>query len=252
MAETHKRQIDFEAIQNFRDIGGYRTAQGKSVVWRRIFRSGNLRQMTPGDLRKLKEEIRLTTVIDLRSDFEIKRQGMGLLAQADFIYHNIAFITDGGSREADERRFKACSNMGQFYLDIVRDKGYGRRIIAALEVIAAAENHPLVFHCAVGKDRTGILASLLLSLLGVNDNDIIKDYTQSTTYMEELLKHLNEDPKMAEGAKGLPDYFWKASEESMVLFLTTLRKEYGSIAGYLEFMGSESLLKERLERALLT
>lgn len=251
MTEKLSRQINFESIPNFRDMGGYRTHKGKTVAWRRIFRSGNLNRMTEDDFKRLKEEIGLTTVIDLRSTEEIERQGLGLYSQSDIRYHNISFITDGGSREADERRFRTFSNMGQFYIDIIRDKGFGRRIIQAMEVIAEAENHPLVFHCAIGKDRTGVLAATLLSVIGVQDSDIINDYTLSGPFMEELLKRINSDPELAANAAPLPQYFWKAAPESMELFLTTLRQEYGSIKGYLDSMGSENTLIERLEKALL-
>src|SRR4030042_453038 len=192
MTEKYSRHLNFESISNFRDIGRPQPRQGKAIAWRRIFRSGALRHATNRDFKRLKEEIRLATVIDLRSAEEIERQGIGIPAEADIKYHNIAFMTDGGNREADERRFRTFTNMGQFYLDIVRDKGFGRHIIEALEIIAGAAN-----------------------------------------------------------AMPLPTYFWKASPESMELFLNTLRKEYGSIPGYLKSMGSTDSLIENLKKALL-
>ena len=167
MTEKYSRHLGFKSVSNFRDIGGYKTRNGKTVAWRRLFRSGDLRHMTQGDYKRLKEEIRLATVIDLRSDFEIKRQGVGLLAQADIRYHNIPFITDDDDPKANERRYKDLKNMCEFYIEQARQKEYGKHIIEALEVIAEPENHPLVFHCAVGKDRTGMLAAILLNLLGV-------------------------------------------------------------------------------------
>ncbi len=250
MAEKHSRQITFESIQNFRDIGGYKTAKGQTVAWRRLFRSGDLRQMTQSDFQKLKKEIKLATVIDLRSAQEIERQGVGLVSEANVRYHSVPFIA-GANRAEDERLFRKCTNMGEFYLHIVRHKDFGSQIITALEVIAEAKNHPLVFHCAVGKDRTGILASILLSVIGVQDTDIIKDYTLSGPFMIELLKHIKSDPKMAEGAKPLPGYFWKATPKSMELFLTTLRQEYGTVPGYLKTQGAEKSLIKRLKKALL-
>jgi protein-tyrosine phosphatase len=251
MTETYKRHLGFKSVSNFRDIGGYSAREGRTVAWRRVFRSGEFARLTGDDYRILKEEIRLATVIDLRSAGEIERQGKGLLAGADIRYHNVSFIADGGDRKADERRFKELKNMGEFYVDIIRQKDYGKRIIEALEVIAEPANHPLVFHCAVGKDRTGILAAVLLSVLGVEDKDIIEDYSLSGPYMEEMLKNLNNDPGIARAAQALPEYFWKAAPESMTLFLATLRKEYGSVPGYLGYMGCEPSLTERLERALL-
>jgi protein-tyrosine phosphatase len=251
MAEKYSRQIVFESISNFRDLGGYSTRKGDTVAWRRLFRSGDLRHMTQGDFKKLKEKIRLATVIDLRSAREIERQGIGLLSEAAIRYHSVPFIA-GANLAEDERLFRQCRNMGEFYLHIVRHKDFGSQIVAALEVIAEPKNQPLIFHCAIGKDRTGILAAILLSVLGVADEDIISDYSLSAPYIEALRKQINSDPKMEKVANPLPGYFWEATPDSMALFLTTLRKEYGSISGYLESVDMEPSLIERLEKALLT
>ncbi len=251
MKQQYSRHLRFGSVSNFRDIGGYRTRQGSTVAWRRVFRSGEFSRINRDDFTRLMAEIGPTAVVDLRSRPEVEKQGIGLLSEAGIRYHNISFIVDGGDREADERRFKEFRNMGEFYLDLMPKKEYGRCIIEALEVIARPENHPLVFNCAVGKDRTGILAAVLLSVLGVGDEDIIEDYSLSGPYMEEILKNISGDPGIEEGAKALPDYFWKASPDSMALFLETLRREYGSVEGYLEFMGGGPSLVARLERVLL-
>lgn len=238
-------------MTNFRDIGGYRTNGGYTVAWRRVFRSGEFARITRDDFSRLMAEIGPATVVDLRSKLEVERQGIGLLAEAKIKYLNISFATDDDDRPANEKRYREFKNMGEFYLDFMPRKEYGRQIIQALEVIASPENHPLVFNCAVGKDRTGILTAVLLSVLDVKNEHIIKDYTLSGPYMEVLKKRIASDPEATADVKTLPDFFWKASPESMVLLLDTLRKDYGSVAGYLEFMGSEPTLVPRLEKALL-
>jgi protein-tyrosine phosphatase len=109
----------------------------------------------------------------------------------------------------------------------------------------------LVFNCAIGKDRTGILAAMLLSTLGVAEKDIIEDYSLSDQYMDELRQLLNNEGKIPKDVPPLPDFFWRAAPESMTLLLTTLRRDYGSIADYLKVMGAEEDLEKRLEKALL-
>ena len=132
------------------------------------------------------------------------------------------------------------------------DEVFGRSVIAALEIIAEPDNHPLLFHCAAGKDRTGILAAVLLSsILGVEDETIIEDYALSGPYAEKLLKQIKSSPETPEFAVNLPDFFWKAAPASMEMLLSTLRQEYGSIDGYLEAHGVKPSLVKRLERALL-
>jgi len=250
MAESYYREIPFEAVRNFRDLGGYQTQNGRTVAWRRLFRSGDLRNMTRGDLTMLTEEIGLTSVIDLRSTVELEQQGGGLLSEAGISYYSIPFITGGGERKLREP-FSAFSNMGELYLYLVNQGGLGRRVVEALEVIAEPQNHPVVFHCAMGKDRTGILAAIILSVLGVADEYIIDDYTMSAPYMEELINSMNHDPKMAEFARHLPGFFFEAAPESMSLFLSTMQREYGSVRGYIETQGVDASLTYRLEKALL-
>ena len=252
MAEQYSRHIGLKSVTNFRDIGGYKTCKGQTVAWRRVFRSGEFRNMTQDDLKRLTNELGVVSVIDLRSGPELENNSKGLLEGSEIKYCNIAFMTDDDPG-ANASRYAHCINMGEFYLEMARQKDYGKRIIEALEVIADPKNHPIVFHCAVGKDRTGMLAAVLLSLLGVAEKDIIEDYALSEPYMDELLARLkNNPPKSGGPPMDIPEYFWKATPESMTLFLSTLRHEYGSINGYLEHMGMEPSLVGRLESALLT
>jgi protein-tyrosine phosphatase len=251
MAETFDRHLKFNSVVNFRDIGGYPAGGGKTVAWRRVFRSGEFRNITREDLERLTEELSVTSIIDLRSEFELKNNGKGLLAECGLKYCNIAFMADGGDPEANSKRYAKLTNMGEFYLEMARQKEYGAKIVQALEVIADAENHPLVFHCAVGKDRTGMLAAMLLTLLGVGETDIIQDYTLSEPYMDELLAKLKSNPPKDSPPLDIPDYFWKASADSMKTLLSTLKREYGSVEGYLKEMGMNASLPKRLQSLLL-
>jgi protein-tyrosine phosphatase len=251
MGGIYERHLKFGSVVNFRDIGGYRGDGGKRVVWRRIFRSGEFRNITREDLTRLTKELGVNYVLDLRSEFELKNNGKGLLTECDIKYCNIAFMADGGDPEANSKRYSKLTNMGDFYIELVRQKDYGKKIVQALEIIADAENHPLVFHCAVGKDRTGMLAAMLLTLLGVGEADIIEDYTLSEPYMDELLAKLKANPPKDGPPLDIPDYFWKASAPSMKLFLSTMEKEYGGVAKYLKEMGMPADLPKHLQSILL-
>lgn len=251
MERGHSRYIQFESVLNFRDLGGYRTLDGKTTGWGRIFRSGELCRMTDSDFARLTQEIRINTVLDLRDRIELEQQGTGRIAESGMKYFNVPFTTGDGGRTLDIERFKGFRNMGEVYLYFFRHKAYGRQVVKALEIIADPANHPLVFHCAAGKDRTGVLAATILSILGVPDEDIIEDYTLTTPFMKDLIDLLNNNPGIVEGTDSLPDYFWTSTAESMELFLTALRHEYGSVKGYLEAHGAQAELFDRLKEALL-
>jgi protein-tyrosine phosphatase len=249
--KAYSRSIDFESVFNFRDLGGYSTGMGKSVVWRQLFRSAEFSRMTGNDIKKLREDIGLKSVIDLRSGVELTQGQSGLIDRAGFRHFNIALMSDGGDNKADEERFNTFTNMGQFYLELMHKEGFVKRVVDVLEIVAAEENYPLVFHCAVGKDRTGIIAALLLSLLGVPEQTVIEDYSLSAGPMKVLRKTLEHGPLPPAGPKKLPEYFWEADPASMKLFLSSLISEYGSIRQCLQAGGAESSLVQRLGKVLL-
>lgn len=247
----YSRHIEFEEILNFRDLGGYRTRGGRMVAWRRLFRSGELHYMTGNDAVKLKEEIKLNSVIDLRTPRWDREMRFELLNQVGAAYFNMPFITtfDRGS-DKENRLFQSISNMDEYYLYLLRQEGFGGELMKALEVIADSRSHPLVFHCSAGKDRSGILAAIILGVLGVADEDIVEDYTLTASYIDEMKKRWDTIPEMADYID-LPEYILLASSESMELFLSALKQEYGSVRGYVEAQGSGEDLFNRLEEALL-
>jgi protein-tyrosine phosphatase len=251
MKKKDKRQIDFDNVPNFRDLGGLRGKEGRKVAQRRVFRSAELSNMTRNDFNRLTEEIRLAAVIDLRSAVERERNGTGLLAGTSVRFHNISFLADGGDPKADEKRFTEFPDMGQFYVYLIKKNRFGQQLVEALKIIASPENHPLIFHCAIGKDRTGLLAAMLLSALGVADEDIIEDYALSGPPMQVIIKRLSSKPETAGMVTRVPAFFWEAAPESMALLLNSLKKDYGSTEGYLKTNGADSSLVKRLEKALL-
>jgi protein-tyrosine phosphatase len=251
-AYPYTRQIKFDAVNNFRDLGGYRTSKGYTTAWRKLFRSGELHRMTNNDLKKLKDLVAVSSVMDLRSHYEIDMQGTGILADAGFRHFNVSLITDGGKGQANTERYAGFTDMGQFYFSLVQNKEFGRLLIRALEIIAEPSNQPLIFHCSAGKDRTGILAAILLSTMDVVEEDIVDDYCLTEQYMEVLLNYIKSNPQLAADAESLPDYFWKVSPRSMWLFLISIRKMYGSVRGYLQMVGANASLFARLEKTLLT
>ncbi|MEZ5261759.1 MAG: tyrosine-protein phosphatase [Acidimicrobiales bacterium] len=179
-----RRDCGLEGPSNFRDLGGYQAADGRIVRWRRIFRSDALR-LTDADVAVLRDEIGLRLVIDLRTGFEFgHRDGGGnenyvrrnLAVGAQRVHLPMVDETRIQRQASDERPIAARSYLKMF------ERG-GPALAEAFSLIAEPDNHPLVFHCAAGKDRTGILAAMLLGLLGVDDDTIVADYALSQANM---------------------------------------------------------------------
>ena len=209
--------------------------------------------MSRPDIARLKEDIRPRAVIDLRTPRELtKQREISLLGEVGARYHNVPFRPDSSDYLKHETElFRDATDLAELYLYRIRPPEFGKKLGDALELIADRNNHPLVFHCSVGKDRTGVLAAMLLAAAGVMDEDIIHDYSLSAPFMLELRDRWRNDPAAPPEVKEVPDFQWEASAESMTRFLALLRREYGSVAGYLEAHGADNSLPQRLEEALL-
>ena len=124
-------------------------------------------------------------------------------------------------------------------------------MVRAMEIISDPGNLPILFHCNAGKDRAGMLAALLLNLVGVADEDIIKDYALSEAAMKKYLQRLDEDPLTSGFQSKKPAYQKEAAPESMSYFLANFKAAYGSAAEYLVMHGADTSLVSRLKAVLL-
>ena len=263
MNHSCPRHIHFESVPNFRDLGGYRTHDGRTVAWRRLFRNAALHKMNDREMARLKQEINPRAVIDLRRPKDPERNPeVILLKEIGARYYPIPFSTwpwqapsnrpDSSAYVKDETQAHPnATNLGEIYLYRISEQPFSKRLVDALEIIAERDNHPLVFHCSAGKDRAGVLAAMVLTAMGIVDEDVVEDYTLSAPLMNDIRDRMTSDPETAEGVKDLPDFQWEASGESMAVFLSLLRREYGSADGYLRANGASRSLVDRLKVALL-
>ena len=248
MSSSHPRHVHFESVPNFRDLGGYRTHDGRTVAWRRLFRSAALHKMNDREMARLKQEIGPRAIIDLRSSKDPEKAAR-LLEEIGARYCPIPFSTwpwTGGFNASP-----AATNFGEIYLYRITEKPFGTRLIDALEIIADRSNHPLIFHCSAGKDRTGLLAAMVLAAMGIVDEDVVDDYALSAPFMNDIRDRMTSDPETGPGVKDLPDFNWDASAKSMAAFLSLLRRQYGSVDDCLKANGASSSLVDRLKTALL-
>lgn len=252
MLEQYNRDIQFDGILNFRDMGGYRARGGRTTAWRRLFRSGEMHHMTAQDAARLIDEIHIKTIIDLRSSDNQKKTGAGLLGEAGIqVVRLPCVVVYDGDMEPGMTAAKKFSGLEEAINYQIRLKNYSSSLIKAMEIIADPKNHPVVFHCNAGKDRSGILAALILSVLGVMKHDIINDYAMTDQYMKAFIERWNSDTETAGILDDLPAYHLRAVPESMDIFLNALKKDYGSVEDYLKAQGADATLVNRLENALL-
>ncbi|MFH0178139.1 GNAT family N-acetyltransferase [Streptomyces cacaoi] len=220
------RHIPFETLHNFRDLGGYPTSSGQRIRAGRLFRAdslGKLRPDTPDWDRFLALGVR--TVIDLRHPWEIDARGR-VPEDDSFTYRNLSIEHRPYDQAALTPDVDAGPYLSARFMEVAEDGT--KEIAAALELVAEAQEG-LVFHCASGKDRTGQLAALVLSLLGVPDEVIIEDFSLTELATPALLADWR---ARNDGRSPAWPSFGRAPESVMRLFLEALRARYGSVEAY--------------------
>jgi protein-tyrosine phosphatase len=161
-------------------------------------------------------------------------------------FHHFPFIDELPDAQDFDRR---PGLLGTQYLEIVRDAG--TQILGALEVLAAADALPAVFHCTAGKDRTGVLSAIVLSLLGVDEPTVVADYALSGAAMVRLrAKLIAKYPEGRETLENIDEVF-SADPAQMEQLLDHVQAQYGSVGAYVEGLGAAPGLVERLRAGLL-
>lgn len=245
MTETTARHLALDGVFNFRDLGGYRTADGRFLVWRRLYRADGLHRLSEDGIRAF-EGLGVRTVLDLRTPGEVGQDGIVAGGGLGVDHHHVPLLDRTWSREqvTDHPTHELVASL---YLDML-DTG-AERFARAVELLASGDRYPVVFHCTAGKDRTGVLAAVLLAALGVPDEDVVADYVLSRIAVDRWLSwYRAEHPgeELPPGAQGMID----SSPETMRAFLAGLRERHGSPRGYVESLpvgdGTVAALEELL------
>ncbi|MEZ4217130.1 MAG: tyrosine-protein phosphatase [Myxococcota bacterium] len=227
-----QRKIPLEGCFNFRDLGGYPTRDGRRVRWRRLFRSDGLQLLTDADVAHLRDDLRLASIVDLRSTAELEQDGRGRLAGTDMRFHHVPFFD--GPRSA--QRPPPEQTLADLYLGMIERAG--APIARAISVLAETPpDRAAVYHCAAGKDRTGVLSALLLSLLGVDDELIVADYALSQESMDDVIARLESLRGYEDIWKELPPDTMHAHPDTMRRLLTALDERWGGAAGLAKSIG---------------
>jgi len=245
MTVDAERHVAFDHVFNFRDLGGYETVDGRSVQWRTLFRADGVHRMTIDDIAPLG----VRTVLDLRTPTELDERGR--FTHDSVGYHHLPILDKTWDRDALNVEVDAAEFLATRYLEML-DEGAGS-IGRALHILADRSSLPLVFHCAAGKDRTGVVAAIVLDVLGVRDDDIAADYSLSRLGMDRFRAWILETyPEAADAMSDQPQAFLAAPAEAMHLFLAGLRDRHGSVGDYVASLGVSDDVIGAVRENLLT
>ncbi|WP_350454644.1 tyrosine-protein phosphatase [Slackia heliotrinireducens] len=246
---------------NFRELGGCRTADGRTVKHGVFYRSGALGEATPEELERI-SDLGLRFVLDLRCQEEADELPDPVISGAEQIRISGCMDADDNEvnlspssiykllvnprRKDPDREESIEAAVAEIYSSLAFDSVAYRRLFAEIE----SANVPLLFHCTAGKDRTGIAAMLVLMALGVNDQDMIDDFALTNVYRRSrieakladkpLLSKVDVVEKLIRASEGVLPHFGER-------VLSEIRQEYGS---YQEFLNKELGLDEERLTAL--
>ncbi|MBD0860343.1 tyrosine-protein phosphatase [Gordonia sp. zg691] len=242
-----ERRIPVPGTSNLRDIGGYRTTDGLTVARGRILRAEAL--VMPGGSETYAiydqtaaehyERLGLRTVVDLRAANEMRRAptAWATVCRADLVEIPIAEGGEGTDTNymrlllSGDMPFFGVDDMARFYVGLVERRA--EELGKAVRLLSDSRRLPVLVHCAAGKDRTGVLIALVLSALGVPEDQVVADFAMTgvlrpnriDTYAH-LFREADRDPEIGR-------VLFESPPEAMSVLLNHLDTEYGGPAGYL-------------------
>jgi protein-tyrosine phosphatase len=248
--DERERLLALEGALNWRDLGGYATTDGRLTRWERVYRSDGLDQLTDADL-DLIADLGIRLVVDFRIDREVDLAPSRLPDHPELrrqrlpIGDDVAGTTVIERIQSGEITSYSAEEVAATYEKILEESA--REFGIALTHAADPANHPMVFHCTAGKDRTGLMAMLLLGALGVDVDDITRDYELTTHYRSSKRLVILRPQLEAAGVDVdavLP--FLTAQAPVMAATIEALVDRHGSIHDYLT--GPAAVSGEALER----
>jgi protein tyrosine/serine phosphatase len=250
--------IELDGAVNVRDLGGLPTEDGGKTVGARLLRGENLQELSESDIAVLVRDIGLTTVVDLRSSAELESEGPAPLDTVAGVRHaHHPVLPEQGSatdvadallarRDRDQLRYPDDPTCGH-YLGYLEDRP--DQVVGALRSIAHSQGAALV-HCAAGKDRTGVIVALALTVAGVRPEAVVADYAATGERMDAVLDRLRRSRTYASDVNSKPAASLRPRPETMAAFLEQMDSLHGGVAVWLDghgFNGDDvRLLRARL------
>ncbi len=246
--------LSLDGTANARDIGGLRTIDGRTTRSGVLLRSDNLQDLTPADIALL-TSMGLGTVLDLRTAPELEIIGPGPLRQSDVRHVHLDLVPLGldGRENLVDRTIPAEGAhehaMDHNYFDYVRDAPEG--IAQALREIADPSSGTVLVHCAAGKDRTGVVIALALSLVGVTRDEVVADYVRTDERVAAVRDRLIATELYSAAMQVRTVDAMRPRAESMERFLDRIDREYGGVHALAASIGVSEETLGALSRRLV-
>ena len=246
MDRTDPRFVELAGAYNFRDLGGLPTTDGARTRSGVLFRSDALHHLDPDDVSRL-VGLGIKAVVDLRSSAEVETTGRGLLADEDIGWYHLPLSNVGGADYTPPPAL-AAGDLGGHYVNSLDERT--EQMARVVEHLTAPDSTPAVFHCTAGKDRTGMVAALVLGMVGVEPEAIIADYALTDAAMPQIMERFGAQSQPEATVELLPAIM-RAEASSMRTFLAAVDERYGGALGWAGAAGIDESTIARLRTLLV-
>ena len=246
-----QQMIPLKSIRNARELGGYPTADGRTVKNGVLLRTANLSEISGEDIRLLTEDFRLRHIIDFRMDMEIRDAADPSIIGTEYHHLNVidtSTFPDSGDTDGEismpdivqsvELSEQIGAMDGRMYVGFLASTTGKKAYSDFFRILLSCDpDCAVLWHCTSGKDRTGLAAMLLLAAFGVDEETIVEDYLLTNTFnaqriagTKQMLKAEGYDDAFIEKAALVLD---AVDVRNMRVSLAFLNREYGSVVGYI-------------------
>ncbi len=242
--EAPGRSLGVASVPNLRDLGGYKTADGKTVAHGLVYRSNQLAHISPEDMEAI-AGLNLRVDYDLRTEAEKDALPDELPPGVEYVWLDVLadmpgagpaelekLMADKEAANAELGGGKAAEMFGESYRHFVSlpsAKAEFRKMFLGL---GDEEQLPALFHCTTGKDRTGWAAAALLSLLGVPKDTIMEDYLRSNENIIPMYQAVIDGFVEAGGEESIPLAILGVREEYLEIAYDEMETKFGTIENY--------------------
>ncbi|MXP24210.1 hypothetical protein GIY30_23030 [Gordonia sp. HNM0687] len=244
--EPMRDQTWLSGAWNFRDVGGVRRTDGRTIKLDKFFRSSHLARLDEAGRAALSRS-GITDVCDLRRDIEVERTGQDQLPPHVRL-HRLPFDYDHDAPHEAELQSEefAVNHMVSVYREFPVLERANRTILEVASLLA--QGATVLVHCGAGKDRAGWVVATILRSVGVTECDIVTDYLRSNSAIAELRQAVGSNPRQTPESM-IP--LLKVREDYYESGMSGIAESFGSFANYLTHIGFHDDLLRRLETALV-
>ena len=252
--------IDLEGAANVRDVGGLPTIDGRATRGGVLLRADNLQGLTRADVARLTDDLGVRTVIDLRTTGELELEGEGPLRRTPVAHHHVPLIPEEEDEPLEDeveravphrpdRAGSTLTDMTGYYVGYVEDAP--ANLARALRILADPATGTALVHCAAGKDRTGVVVAVALSLAGVTRDAVVTDYVRSADRIDAVFARLTSSPTYGPSLAQVRADDLRPEAGSMERFLDHVDRAYGGPHGLAMTIGVDEETVARLSARLV-